>query len=128
MSANTPTRCICDHAPHRHIFDGPDSICANEGCQCPGFYLWEVKFYDPYGVKHTITNVAQFVQTNKSLFLCEDVELRTYPRYERGELTTQNHYWSRAERGLESVMHHNTESWKGWTIAQFPKTYKPTKL
>lgn len=117
-------RCICRHYETTHIIEGSESICTHTGCKCQNFFLWEVTFYDPTETMHTTSDVAKFVRDNQGLFLPEDVEMKDKPC--RAFYHGLSGQYCNAECGLDSLVTYRTNSWKDWTVAIFPKTYRET--
>lgn len=121
-------RCICGHAESKHAFDGDESICAEEGCQCARFHLWEAVIESPHlgRERFKVTCVEAFVRQHAELFLPEDAELRLVNRGRDGGASDFKTHWTRAGSGLRSIIERVCESWKGWTVVTFPKTYRST--
>jgi hypothetical protein len=116
-------RCICRHAEHLHILEGSETICAHHGCTCKQFYLWSVDFRSPSGKVYTVPDIAKFVRDNWELFGVADAEL-TKCASSVYRLNKSGMY-SRAEDALTKLGCRYIDSWKGWTVFTFPKTFRP---
>jgi hypothetical protein len=106
-------RCICLHVKDTHLFDGDESVCMREGCRCVCFHLWEVTLCDPFGKTHKVHDVAKFVRESG---LFSDDELILMRRHGVPHIT-------RAEIGISSLIQAEANSWHGWELVTFPKTY-----
>jgi len=118
MSAHVYEPCICRHWRHSHVFDGAESVCAVEGCDCNGFHLWSVVLSDPFGGRHVVSNIQGFVRRDHpELFEDGDAEIKFCP---------QGGDYTRADRALMKLVDGQLENWKGWEVFTFPKTFRPT--
>ncbi len=113
-------RCICRHHEQTHLFDGVESVCMHEGCKCKCFHLWEVAFFDPWGAKHVVCDIAKFVRDRADLFTDSEREIHG-PKTSKGNRSEQA--YTNAETGLGQVGRGEIKSWHNWTLCHFPKTY-----
>lgn len=112
-------RCICGHHEGTHVFHASESICADADCPCAGFHLWEVALQAPCGTIYRTSDVAKFVRDHPHLFEPDDIKERHMPSDGATE------YWTKADRGLYTLTCGRSNSWKGWTVCTFPKTFRP---
>lgn len=113
-------RCICGHCETTHIVEHLETICAHAGCKCNQFFLWEVHLLDPMGNLHIICDVDKFVRDRDDLFTTEEREIHGI-KTKNGN-RSENSY-TRAGSGLSKLTQKQQDSWHGWTIARYPKTY-----
>jgi hypothetical protein len=96
------------------VFDNAESICASTICACKDFHLWDVTFLTPDGLKITTSDIYKFVRDNPFLFNAEDLVVKATPQ----------HKWCNADSGLHELALGRLDSWKGWQIFTYPKTFK----
>lgn len=113
------SRCICGHAEHNHIFDPPSSICAQADCKCHEYIRWVVYFFCPIGEIRVVSNVSEFVRDNDYLFEWADTVEKHSPSAAR-----ETQKFTNASLQLSHLAEGYIQSWKGWTVMTYPKTYE----